>query len=329
MKKIFTIIFFSLYASNFLFSREYSLSFLKLPTTAKQSALAGYIALSDDVGGIFCNPSGLVSSTSLFGFSHTEHFQQIKYDFLGYVVKKTNYTISFGLAALYTNNIEGRTGEKDFDPVYVNIYQVTEPEFYYDVSSIQAGISFAKKINQKISFGTTLKFVGERIYEVEGKTVLLDTGLQYNFSQNLVLGFVINNFGLPIKYTEKYYPAPTEIGLGGKYKFNKFCFVSDIVKPIYEDLSVNFGSEIEVVEFFVLRLGYRYKVQGWYLEDKNLPLGISLGFGLNYFGTKLDYSISSFGELGFSHKISLVIETDKVGKFYKLLREKLFRRNEK
>lgn len=328
MKKI-LIILFILNLNIRMFSRDYSLSFLKLPTTARQSALAGYIALSDDIGGIFCNPSGLVSSTSLFGFSHTEHLQQIKYDFLGYVVKKTNYTISFGLAALYTNNIEGRTGEKDFDPVYVNIYQVTEPEFYYDVSSIQAGISFAKKINQKISFGTTLKFAGEKIYDVQGNTILLDTGLQYDFNKNFVLGFVINNFGLPIKYIEKYYPTPIEIGFGGKYKFNKFCFVSDIVKPIYEDLFVNFGSEIEVVEFFVLRLGYKYKLQGWYLEDKNLPLGISLGFGLNYFGTKLDYGISSFGELGLSHKISLVIETDKVGKFYRLLREKLFRRNEK
>ncbi|MFN3550701.1 MAG: hypothetical protein ACK4WJ_02685 [Endomicrobiia bacterium] len=308
-----------------IFCREYSLSFLKLPTTARQTSITGYIALSDDIGGIFCNPSGLVNSSAQVGFSHNEHFQQIKYDFLGYIMTKRNYTLFFGLAILYTNNIEGRTGQKDFDPVYVNIYQTVEPEFYYSMYSFQSGIGIAKNINKNISFGTTLKFVNEKIYDVSADTILLDTGIQYKYNNNFVLGFVLNNFGFPIKYVDKYYSTPMQIGFGAKYKMKKFCFVSDLVKPMYEDFFINFGSEIEAIDFFIIRLGYKYKIQSWYLESEDVLLGLSLGLGLNYFGTKIDYSISSFGELGFSHKVSLIIEFDKVGKFYKLLREKLFK----
>ncbi len=322
--KIF-LLFFIYNINIFIFCREYSLSFLKLPTTARQASITGYIALSDDIGGIFCNPSGLINSSEQLGFSHNEHFQQIKYDFLGYIMTKRNYTLFFGLDILYTDNIEGRTGQEDFDPVYVNIYQITEPEFYYNMYNIQSGIGFAKNISKIISFGITLKFVYEKIYNIFGETILLDTGVQYKPRNNFVLGFVLNNFGLPIKYLDKYYPAPTQIGFGVKYNLKKFCFVSDFVKPIYEDFFVNFGSEINLIEFFAIRLGYRYKIQNLSLENESILRGLSLGFGLNYFGTKLDYSISSFGDLGISYKISLIIDTNKIDKFYKLLREKLFK----
>jgi len=324
MKKFLIILILITNIKILIYPRDYSLSFLKLPSTARQTALAGYIALSDDVGGIFCNPSGLVESSKQLGFTHNEHFQQIKYDFIGYILPKKDYSLFLGIAGLYADSIEGRTGEKDFDPVYVNIYQVTEPEYYYNVYDIQVGIGFAKKITANISFGSTLKFVYEEIDKVSGKTILLDLGIQNKIKNNLVLGAVLNNFGFPIKYLRETYYPPTQIGFGVRYKINKLNIISDFLIPLNDESFVLLGGELEIKEFFLFRFGYKYKPQGWELEEGYA--GSSLGFGMNYFGMKLDYSIVSYGIVGLSHKITLITELDKFGKFYKLFREKLFRR---
>ncbi|MCS7151027.1 MAG: PorV/PorQ family protein [Endomicrobia bacterium] len=321
MKKTFILI---LLVVSLSFSREYSLSFLKLPTTARYSALAAYIAISDDIAGIFCNPSGLVNSNYQIGFSHNEHFQQIKYDMLGFILPRRKYVLSVGVTMLSSTGIEGRKGDKDLDPAYINIYQVTEPEFDYDILDIQAGVGIAKMVSSKLSSGLTLKYVSEKIYDVEGKTFLFDTGLMYELSKSLRLGFVLNNFGLPIKYVERYYPAYAQIGLGCGYSIERIRLVVDIIKPVYDDLFVTFGSELKILEFLFLRLGYKYKPEGWQVDD--IISGGSLGVGVNYFGIKVDYSITSFGMLGLSHKISVIVEIDKMGKYYKLLREWLFRR---
>ncbi len=326
MKKFLIVLLAVIIIKTSIYPRDYSLSFLKLPTTARQTSLSGYIALSDDVGGIFCNPSGIIMSSKQLGFTHNEHFQQIKYDFIGYISPKKDYTLFFGVAGLYTDNIEGRTGEKDFNPSYVNIYQVTEPDYYYNVYDIQTGIGFAKKIKSNISFGSTIKFVYEEIDKIRSSTILLDLGIQggFNKTNNLVFGVVLNNFGFPIRYLKETYYPPTQIGFGAKYKIGRFNFVSDFVKPLNDESFVLLGSEIEIKEYFSFRLGYKYKPQGWKLEENYA--GGSLGFGINYFGIKLDYSVFSYGELGLSHKITLIIEVDKIGNFYKLLREKLFRK---
>lgn len=329
-------IFVVLILSTNIFCYDYSMSFLKLPITARQASMQAYSSLSDDTGGIFCNPAGLTNVLGPYSsFTHTEYLQNIKYESFGYIHPLKNKVLFLGISALYTTRIEGRSGVLDFNREYINLYQMTQPEFYYDVYDVQTSFGISKFVYKNISLGFGLKFLYEKIYDVYGFTVATDFGLQYypekikyiGDIKNLTLSLNVNNLGLPVKYVEKYYNLPTTVILGGSYKKRIGGFYTtvaiDYVLPFYDTGFILLGVEILLNEYISVRCGYKISFKETHLEEF-FP-GLSLGTGIDYFGVKLDYSTTSYGVLGLTHKVTLSLEIDKLGKFYKLLREKLFK----
>lgn len=334
MKKMLCILL-VLYVNISIHCREYSFSFLKLPTSARQTSLVAYSALSDDTAGIFCNPSGLTNILVPYaGITYTQHFEDIKHHTFGYIQPLKNKILFFGISGLYTSNIEGRSGVLDNQPEYVNLEQITTPEFYYDVYSIQTSLGGAKIVYNNLSIGCGIKFLYEKIYDVAGYSVATDFGVQWypekikyiGETKNLTCSLAVNNLGLPVKFVKQYYSLPTSVVLGVAYKgfitgINT-TFVLDYVIPFYDTSYVSSGLEILINEYISFRCGYRTNFTERYLGD--LFPGLSLGTGVDYFGIKFDYSLTSFGVLGYTHKVSISLEMDKIGKFYKLLRKKLF-----
>ncbi|MCX7716102.1 MAG: UPF0164 family protein [Endomicrobia bacterium] len=316
-------------------TKEYSLGFLKLPTSARQAAIQAYCGLSDDTAGIFYNPAGVTNIIAPFlGFTHTEHFQNTKYEFIGYIHPLKNTRLFFGITSLYAENIEGRSGQQEEQMEYLSY--VTKPEFYYNVYDLQISIGAAKILYSNISVGTGVKFLSEKIYDTSGYTFAVDFGIQYYpeklasmYINGLTLSMCVNNLGLPIRFRQNFYPLPSIIKFGTSYRQTisgvGTIFAVDYVIPVFDPSYVLLGIEILPNEFFSLRTGYKLNFQKTYLEDENLP-GLSFGMGLEYFGVKLDYALVSYGILGITHKISLSLEVEKIGKFYKLLRERLFKR---
>ncbi|MCS7230796.1 MAG: PorV/PorQ family protein [Elusimicrobiota bacterium] len=321
-KKFFIIFIFI----NEIYSQTTSMNFLKIPATSRHAALGGYSAFSDDIGGIFVNPAGLLRCNSMeIGMTHTKHFQDMDYKFLGLVLPKKSYTLSFGISFFQIENIEARD-YKDLDLEYVNIYQTTYPTYYYSNYSLQLGMGFSKKVFKNCLFGSTFKILNENISNTNSYTLATDIGFQVPLKKvkDLNLAFALNNFGFPVKYEKQYYPLPIQIIFGSSYKFRGISFLYDIVYPIFdkEDFYIGVGSEILIFDYLYLRGGYKYKPYGWYLKDDFAAL--SGGVGFRFFGVKLDYSLVSFGVLGLSHRFSFILELDRIRKFYELFRKKIF-----
>jgi hypothetical protein len=327
MKKF--VITFVIFLHTVLFSQNTSMNFLEILPTARQDATSITSSFYNEVGCIFSNPAVLrnIEEKELC-VSHSEMFQQIKNNFVSYVLPKQKYVLSLGIFGVYTTGIEGRSGEKDLNPEYVNVYQVTQPEFYYDVYSLATGVGISKKFKNNVNIGVTGKFLYEKIESVSGYSFATDLGAQV-VKNNMWLNIAVQNFGFPVKYTDRWWLLPTKLLTGVGYKYKNINLYSEINLPWFNTKNLYFAVGVEPTFFdslIFLRFGYKYKPYGWELEEQYT--GLSCGLGINYFGTKLDYSISSYGILGYIHKISLSLEFDKIGNFYKLLREKIFGKKE-
>lgn len=323
------IIFAIISLSTILFAQNTAMNFLEIPATARQDATAVSSLFYDELGCIFSNPAVLKNiKDRQVCVTHNEMFQQTKSNFIGYVLPTEKYVFSVGVLGIYSTSIEGRSGQKDFDPEYVNIYQITSPEFYYDVYSVATGFGISKKIRSNINVGLTGKFLYEKIESVSGYSFATDIGAQV-IKNNLWFNIAVQNFGFPVRYTERWWLLPTKLLAGVGYKYKNMNMYSELNYLLFNTKNVSIAIGVEPSFFdslIFLRLGYKYKPYGWYLEGQHS--GFSCGLGINFFGTKLDYSVSSYGILGFFHKITLGVEIDKIGNFYKLFREKIFGKKE-
>jgi len=323
------IIFGIISLSTILSAQNTAMNFLEILPTARQDAVASSSSFYDEIGCIFSNPAVLKNIRDRqVCVTHSEMFQQTKSNFIGYVLPNQKYVLSVGVLGLYSTYIEGRTGQKDFDPEYVNVYQITSPEFYYDVYSVATGFGISKKIRSNINVGLTGKFLYEKIESVSGYSFATDIGAQV-IKNNLWFNIAVQNFGSPVRYTQRWWLLPTKLLTSVGYKYKDTKLYSEFCCPIFNIKNMYFAIGVEPSFFdslIFLRLGYKYKPYGWYLEEQHT--GFSCGLGINFFGTKIDYSISSYGVLGFVHKITLGVEIDKIGNFYKLFREKVFGKKE-
>ncbi len=298
-----------------------SAGFLKIPVGARGTSLAGYYAgVDDEISLLYWNPAGLANIvSSQIGLSHREHFQGIKQDFFGYVFRNKDNVFGLSLISFYAGGIEGRSGINDMNEQWVNLYQVTLPDYYFSVLDLAVCGSYIRNIGKNIFLGTNLKFILQTIDNYSGYSVGLDFGLNYLLIKNLRLGFVIKNFGLPIKLDKESYPLPLELGFGGIYRYKKTSFMLNFNQPVDNYLTISTGVENEILKYLKLRAGYRYKIFGWLV---GVDAGLSGGLGINFFGTRLDYAISSYSDLGVVHTISLSLDLDRVNNFYKKFREK-------
>ncbi len=326
-RKIFLTI--SIFATTLL-SQNTSMKFVEIYPTARMESMSVSF-ISEEPGCIFKNPAVIYDiEKNLLTFTYNEYIQQMKYNFLSYIIAKNRYKFSFGLSSLYSDNIEARKGEKDLDSEYVNLYQITSPDYYYDVVSIQTGCSISKQLNSEIIFGSTGKLLFEKIENVSGYSLAFDLGLKYipeKFNR-INLGLSVNNLGMPSKYIKELYPLPLQSTLAGSLRFRNFYTALELNYPFFEqkNLYISVGSEITFFEYLFLRFGYKYKPYGWNLENKYT--GISCGIGMNFYGIKLDYSLASLGEVGISYKLTLSCEIERITNIYKFLRKKLFSANE-
>lgn len=325
MKKI-KILLPTLIFATALLSQNTSMKFVELYPTARMESMSVSF-VSEEPGCIFKNPAVIYDiKNNLLTFTYNEYIQQMKYNFFSYTISKNHYRFSFGFSSLYSDNIEARKGEKDLDSEYVNLYQITLPDYYYDVVSIQTGCSISKKLNSEIIFGSTGKLLFEKIENVSAYSLAFDLGLKYipkKFNR-INLGLSVNNLGTPSKYIKELYSLPLQFTLAGSFRFRNFYTALEFNYPLFEqkNLYISVGNEITFFEYLFLRFGYKYKPYGWNLEDKYT--GISCGVGMNFYGIKLDYSLSSLGEIGVSYKFTLSCEIERITNLYKFLRKKLF-----
>jgi len=269
---------------------------LKIGVGAKAVGMGeSYVAAADDVYAAYWNPAGLSHvETSQLGFMHNEWFQDIRYEFLGYVQPIGDLGTLAGSVSYVS------MGELDKTDEFGN----EEGKFHpYD---ILLGLSFGKRLNDSISVGINAKFLREKIDVEKAQAFAMDFGgLYFVPNSGLILGANIQHVGTKMKFVDEAFSLPVNVKLGAAYRLidGALTFAVDVNRPVDSDLNMGLGGEYKIMGIMNLRAGYRYILGG---NDLGTASGLRAGIGVEIRDYKLDYAFVPYGELGQAHRVSFV-----------------------
>jgi hypothetical protein len=324
MKRIFSIFVFSITAivgqSNVATTAG---SFLEIGAGARAIAMgSAFVAVSDDVSALYWNPAGIVEmdrpTTHVY---HSPWLVETNY-YHGGAVIPMGYYGSLGLSysgvtmdemmVRTVENPEG-TGEK------------------FSVSNVALGISYAKRLTDRFSFGIKAKMIQEKIWQMHAKGISIDIGSIFVTSSGLKIGMSVSNFGgklqmegtntlVDFDLDETIYgnndridahldagkwPLPIffRFGLAKEYSVlpgQKILLALDGIHPNNNVEYVNAGMEYNLNDILFVRIGQSHIFMNEADSGDKAEQGLSFGVGLNYQiprGPKIrvDYVQTDFG----------------------------------
>jgi hypothetical protein len=298
--------------------------FLKIGVGSKYQAMGeASVAMANDVYSMYWNPAGLaeVENTAV-SFTNVNWMLDVQLNYVAiahYFEDVGVFGVSAAILSMGEQEIttfEEQDGTGDF----------------YSSSSAAVGLTFARQLTNRFSFGISTKYVHERIHKENASGFAFDFGtLLYTGFRSLRLGMSISNMGpelqfsgpdLDINYDERQgqgnngtYPAtlettpydlPMMFRVGVAYDFtlapNSILTMSGEIKdPSDQTQQSALGAQLGFSERFFVRGGYKFN----YDEE-----GLSLGGGLSTPVSKnsalqIDYAWQDFGRLQSTQRFSV------------------------
>jgi len=285
--------------------------FASLKNVYSARAIAMGQALTGETGnpdGLHFNPASIIKiDGNEVGTTYTNSFVGSQGGQLQYLWPKDRFT-AWGFALKYMNMGRMERTEVDQNGDLVSTGET------FGANNIVASASLAKYISDAVDLGGTLKVIYDQIDSSSSTAAMLDLGLIHHpASEKLKVGISLRNIGLQItRYTGSDYKEklPFTFATGMTYDFNPRLMASlDIVKATGEDIVAKAGVEYELTPAFDLRGGFRTNAGDGYNGGTFAFLsGLSLGVGWNWNNYRVDYGVSSYGDLGWINQISLSYE---------------------
>lgn len=290
--------------------------FLLLAPGARAGAIGeSYVAVAEGAESVVANPSGLANETrSQVSFQHLSFVEGILYHNFLYVRPtvplKGTWAVQVGYLGV------GGFSRTVADPAVVDGFRETGDFSTYD---LVAGVSFGRKIAEGFSVGSGAHFIRESLSDAAANGFAFDLGFLYREKNSPVqFGFAFQHLGPDVKYKDEQFSLPKLLCGGISVKnpknsavvwFPKGSIITGEMVRLFSDgeLSVRGGFELPFFEErFFLRSGYQHSFKSAKLGSTiSLPNGFSFGIGFGPEFWKLDYALSSIGELGLAHRISL------------------------
>jgi hypothetical protein len=295
-------------------------TFLKIGTGAKSQALGGaFVGLADDETALYYNPAGLTADAESFELyddlldtpgqkpvqnrftaSYINYLLDFQYGFIGYV-RNLDDRASAGLSIAYQNY-----------GTFNRLDAVGDKIGTFGASDMAIGLTYSKRIRSDLSLGGTGKFIYEKIDTYSSDGLAVDVGLMYLVSDDgsTRLGFALTNFGAQLSgLTETHKdPLPTKaaVGLSHRLRGLPIVFTTEIGKPFDNEFYLSLGTEIVSLSPFFLRIGWTSTGRDYKSgSDSDTLAGFAGGFGYGYKEYTIDYSYSSYADLGSVHRVSL------------------------
>lgn len=168
--------------------------FLKIPVGSKYQGMGeASVAMANDVYAMYWNPAGLAEmNNNQVSFTNVNYLLDIDLNYIGFakafedvgVFGASVTVLSMDEQEITTFEEQNGTGET------------------YTASSYAIGLSYARQLNTRFSFGTSVKYIGEKIYNETAKGFGIDFGtLVYTGYRSLRLGMSISNMGPEMKFS--------------------------------------------------------------------------------------------------------------------------------
>ena len=280
-----------------------------IPVGARGIATGGaFLANVTGLESIFYNPAGLdVYPQTEAMFSYINYLADINISYFAVGTSLGDFgSFGFDLKSL------------DFGDI-----PITTTEFpdgtgsTYSPSFLTLGFTYSKVLTDRISIGTNLKLISENIENTSATGFAVDAGVQYRFTESLMIGVAVKNIGTNMEYsgpdlssrtvipgtvpgsTSGSYEIVTEpfqipsffqlsltYGLNINEQNNLLFGGAYTANNSLEDIA-NFGMEYGFMNNFFVRGGYNFLVE----NTSEYIYGLTFGAGL-------DYKIG--GEVGFA-----------------------------
>lgn len=298
MKKA-SLVFIALLVPSVLFSQPIGYAFLRTPVGARPSAMAGsFIAITDDPHSIYYNPAGTANvQTRAATFGYLNHILDIQSFFGAYVMphKKGAY----GLAVQYTNYGE-----------FVRKNEFNQDEGTFGASNLAAYLCYSQTRGERLMLGANVKYIRSVLEGFSSDAYAVDLGFVYHspLFGNLDFGGGIFNAGGVISafdLTKERLPLNAQFGVSKKLEHLPLHYSLSLIHYFDDNLALRAGGEFSLATGLFLRLGYDTIGSDQKIgTDSDRFAGLSLGLGLEHQRYKIDYGISSFGEVGSLNRFS-------------------------
>jgi len=304
-----------------------SAAFLEIGPGARSIGMgSAFVSVADGASSIYWNPAGIVNVNK----------PEVQSFYSPWLVETQFYYNT----AVVPMGIYGSIGLSftalTMDEMMVRTVQDPEPDEYgqkFDAGNISMGISYAKRLTDRFSFGFQTKFIQESIWQMKAQGYAVDIGTMFVTKNNLNIGMSISNFGgklgmqgvntlVDIDIDETIYgnndridgsletsqwPLPLlfRFGLSKSFVLSPImeCLIAvDAIHPNNNPEYLNVGLECKIMDMLSLRLGRSHSLYDLNSSGKALgpEHGISFGTGVKYQIPrgpllKIDYVFSDFG----------------------------------
>lgn len=273
-----------------------AMSFLRLGIGAEAMGMGEAVtALTGDLFSSYWNPAGLsFVQRGQIGLMHCEWLEGINHEFAGYAHPLGDLG-AFSLTVSYVSY--GELERRDKEGRRIGTFRP------YDLA---VGLSVGLRLTESLSCGLSGKWATEVIDESRGRALSADFGLIYSPpGTHISIGLLLQNFGTKARFAESEFDLPRVFKAGVAYRSvgGNIALAADLGKPSDDSASVGIGIGLRTLRVLTLRAGYRYKLGG---NDLGAISGLRIGLGISLEGYQLDYAFASYGELGPTHKLSVL-----------------------
>lgn len=273
---------------------------LLIPVGARGIATGGsFLANINGLESIYYNPAGLdVIPRTEAMFSYVNYLADINISYFAVGTSLGDFgSLGFDLKSL------------DFGDIPVTTVEFPDGTgSTYSPSFLTLGLTYSKVLTDRISIGTNFKLITETIQNSSASGFAIDAGVQYRFTESLMIGVAVKNIGTNMEYSGQDLTTRTQIpgtvpgATSGSYEIVTESFQipsffqasvtyavdfneqndlllagSYTANNALEDIA-NFGLEYGFMQTFFIRGGYNMLME----NTADYIYGFTFGAGIDY-----------------------------------------------